>query len=649
MSSETKVPALPKVPDDATPGTIGFLKAVKELLEVREGQRGQALDQFVTVRDLQGAGVVTYKPGGKGKPGTITPGGTDQDFTTPPALTGFTVSGGYAQIFIEWNRVSYPSFSHVELWRSATDALGAAAMIGVTTASVYSDACGTNKHYYYWGRAVSKAGVKGPFNAVHGTFGETSPDIAYLLEQLSGAITESQLYQDLGARIALIDSPDTVLNSVNARVKALRESTDGHIAQVNERLTVVESVDQDLITAINQIVVVDRNQASEIYLEQIARITTDNAQAQQILTLSASVSSNQAALQSEQTARATAETALTRSIETAVSRIATAEASIVAQYDTLAAADHAQVTGINQIVARLNNIGGISLEQKFTATASALDGLSAQYTVKVDVNGYVSGFGLSTTARDATPESEFYVRADRFAVGSPNKDKIIPFIVQASATTLNGEAVPAGVYMNTAFIKNGSLTSAKIGDLNADKITAGKMSGERITAGTLDADRIITTTLSAQLAQITDAYITSANIGDAEVGTLKLAGESVTVPRSQVLASNVTGAGYHIVFDTTIVMPVACKAFLTIYWNESFNSTDVTGTRTYMYVRRVTTGDVEVSTAERQPVTTWSSFSHADIIDLAAGANRIYVYWLPADGNQTMLSGAVMSILGVAR
>jgi len=38
--------------------------------------------------------------------------------------------------------------------------------------------------------------------------------------------------------------------------------------------------------------------------------------------------------------------------------------------------------------------------------------------------------------------------------------------------TINGETVPVGVYMDTAFIKNGTISNAKIGSLTADKITA---------------------------------------------------------------------------------------------------------------------------------------------------------------------------------
>ena len=94
--------------------------------------------------------------------------------------------------------------------------------------------------------------------------------------------------------------------------------------------------------------------------------------------------------------------------------------------------------------------------------------------------------------------------------GSDTTAATVPFVVQATATTLNGETVPAGVYMADAFIKNGSITTAKIGSLNADKITAGTISADRIGANSLDASKL----------NIDGATITSNSSGQIVVGSL---------------------------------------------------------------------------------------------------------------------------------
>lgn len=112
-------------------------------------------------------------------------------------------------------------------------------------------------------------------------------------------------------------------------------------------------------------------------------------------------------------------------------------------------------------------------------TRSAADGhLFAQYTVKIDYNGYVTGFGLASIAVDGVPTSSFLVRADSFAIANPSGPSIppsTPFIVRTTGTVINGEYVPPGVYMTDAFIQNGTISSAKIGSLTADKITTGTL------------------------------------------------------------------------------------------------------------------------------------------------------------------------------
>lgn len=517
MSDVTKVPALPSLNGVSDKATRDFLTAVKELLEVRDGRRGDALDQFVKVRDITDAGVATYNANRKK---IVRPFPAEGDFTAPSALMHFAVSGGYTQMFLTWdvvNSLNYLNFSHVEIWRSATDALGAAVMIGETTASVYSDACGSSQTFYYWGRLVSIAGVKGPFNAVHGTKGETAIDVVYMLEKLSGAITESQLYRSLGDRINLIDAPETTLNSVNARVKTLRDTTTTSLAQVNSRVDVVESVDSDLIRAVNQIIVVDQGQAAEIYLEQAARISADNAQAVQISSLSASVGANAAAISAETTSRATGDSALANNLNVLVARVGTAESSITTEQTARVNADGALTSAVNTLS---NSVNGhtTSIQTQQTVT----DGLSAQFTVKIDASGYISGYGLASTPRDGTPFSEFYVRADRFAVGSPGQAGVVPFTVVTSPQIINGVTVPVGVYMEGAYIKDGTLVNskfgnasiddAKIANLSAAKVTFGFMSGDRVDVNTLSADRLITNTLAAKLASITTAYITDANV-----------------------------------------------------------------------------------------------------------------------------------------
>jgi hypothetical protein len=98
-----------------------------------------------------------------------------------------------------------------------------------------------------------------------------------------------------------------------------------------------------------------------------------------------------------------------------------------------------------------------AIQTEATVRANADNDIYAKYSVKIDVNGYVSGFGLISTANNSTPFSEFIVRADRFAIGSPSGPGItpaIPFIVTTTPTPRpDGTTLPPGVYMSTAVVK----------------------------------------------------------------------------------------------------------------------------------------------------------------------------------------------------
>jgi hypothetical protein len=111
--------------------------------------------------------------------------------------------------------------------------------------------------------------------------------------------------------------------------------------------------------------------------------------------------------------------------------------------------------------------------------SSSVDGIKGSYGISVDNNGFISGFSLvSTLAEDSSnATSEFTVAADKFNIINPNDttDQIAPFAVITSGTD-------AGVYVNGAVIKPGSITAASINAINLSSLYADLGT---ITAGTL--------------------------------------------------------------------------------------------------------------------------------------------------------------------
>lgn len=156
------------------------------------------------------------------------------------------------------------------------------------------------------------------------------------------------------------------------------------------------------------------------------------------------------------------------------------------------------------------------------AHAQSINGLEAQYTVKVDVNGKVSGYGLATTPKNGTPESKFIVNADRFGVGSTGKADVFPFVVdtQKNRVGVNGELVVNG----KAIIER-----LNAGDIHGDKITANTLNANRLKAGSVTAREMAAGSITADKLNVNNLSAISANMGNINGGSLNLGNGRFTV------------------------------------------------------------------------------------------------------------------------
>nr|DAN70976.1 MAG TPA: tail protein [Caudoviricetes sp.] len=154
--------------------------------------------------------------------------------------------------------------------------------------------------------------------------------------------------------------------------------------------------------------------------------------------------------------------------------------------------------------------------------ARSINGLEAQYTVKVDVNGRVAGYGLATTPKNGTPESKFIVTADRFGVGSTGKADVFPFTVdtQKNRVGVNGELVVNG----KAIIDN-----LNAGTIHGDKIAANTLNANRIRAGSVTAREIASNAVTADKINVTSLSAISADMGAIRAGSLNLGNGRFTV------------------------------------------------------------------------------------------------------------------------
>jgi predicted phage tail protein len=122
---------------------------------------------------------------------------------------------------------------------------------------------------------------------------------------------------------------------------------------------------------------------------------------------------------------------------------------------------------------------------------TTIDGIEGQYTVKIDNNGYVTGFGLASTGvQDPATglfrfSSEFEVLADKFSIRFPSYPTAKPFTVGM----VNGLA---RIVVDGALIGDATITNAKIGnEIKSDNFEAG-VAGWRIQKnGTAEFDKLV--------------------------------------------------------------------------------------------------------------------------------------------------------------
>lgn len=225
MSDPRKV--IPDLPDIGSEPSQWrrFLEAVREILQTREGRRGNPLDKAVTFRELTDIGVVSRSvtgyeaaaagpPGPQGPAGPAGPAGTyTPDYTKPPTPTGLTAVSLFRGVLVEWDAPTY-SAGHGNAYTKIyvaqyggsgplptfPSAVAAGQAGGATSMYVHDAAMGAQLHV--WISFMSADGVEsdpaGGTNGFQITVGKVgNSDLGPLIIEAAnladGAITASKL------------------------------------------------------------------------------------------------------------------------------------------------------------------------------------------------------------------------------------------------------------------------------------------------------------------------------------------------------------------------------------------------------------------------------------------------------------------------
>ncbi|SED05715.1 Phage-related protein, tail component [Pseudomonas saponiphila] len=129
-----------------------------------------------------------------------------------------------------------------------------------------------------------------------------------------------------------------------------------------------------------------------------------------------------------------------------------------------------------QLLEKIDSSGGAQVEVDALKTE-----LAAMYSIKtqltVDGKPYLAGIGVGVENNQGIITSQVLIAASRFAIIDPNTtDVFYPFVVQGNAA-----------YIKSAFIENGSITNAKIGDyIQSDDFIEGQRGWRMKKSGTLE-------------------------------------------------------------------------------------------------------------------------------------------------------------------
>ena len=365
------------------------------------------------------------RPNGTNTQGDVAVIVVGADTTAPSAPTSLTAEGWFGNINLSWINPTDPDLSHIEIWESSTDDRDTAVKIAEITGTSYQRYLGSFVVRYYWVKAVDRSGNVSGFNALAGTAGNS----------------DQESHQDF-VDLVLQENPylNTVQTDLNTGIEKI--SLDEELAAqglVDAMLNAREGKQESDVA-----VALAKRELSTKVVEGLS------AEANERLLLAAIVGNNTAAIQSEATARANADSAI---------------ASEVSTLSTTVGENTSAIQTVN----------------------SSVDGIKSKHAVKIDTNGYVTGYELIGTG--ASSSMVFHV--DNFLVGKVGSTNQYPFVIG----TVDGVS---RVSMDSAFIQDGAIKNAKI--LN----------------GTIEN------------AKIKDAAIDNAKIANATISRLKIEGHTLT-------------------------------------------------------------------------------------------------------------------------
>lgn len=262
----------------------------------------------------------------------------------------------------------------------------------------------------------------------------------------------SQIQSDIEDLESGLSGHTTAISSLTTRMTSAEGTISGHSSQLTSLNTAVTNAQSTANSAASAATALDsRVTAAESAITSqgtlISELLSDvedldlgfSGHGASISNLDSRVTSAEGNITSQGSAISSLQSSVTN-LQTNTTANATAISTLNTNVSTINGTLSSNSTSITQLNARLNSFDGtgVSVEQKFQATANEIDGLFGQYTLKIDSDGHVAGFGLSIeTSSSGNTTSNFIVNADRFAIVSADTTRrVTNFSASGSVLTV---------------------------------------------------------------------------------------------------------------------------------------------------------------------------------------------------------------------
>ncbi|VVP33181.1 phage tail protein [Pseudomonas fluorescens] len=429
----------------------------------------------------------------------------------PPAVSFLTATPLLFGIYLKWGfPAGAEDTQRTEIWYGPTTSLEAATKLTdlsypQSDFSMLGLAAGVT--FYFWARLFDRIGNTGPWYPIGmGVQGQSSADAEAILEMLAGQITETELGEDLLAEIekipglqAQIDALDGLKSYDPAIIyveydmvvqgKRIYQATGSvpvntpppnpaYWLDVGQTVETASGLAQQVAINTAEITVIDGEVTAQATAFHALRASSRADNGEGDLADAMKGWSSTAAIATEEKVRTSENEASAQRITTLDAKVAQNAANITSLEQVVVTNDSAMATKIDQVsvsvvqntsaingnISAINanssaiNVNTAAIQETATAFADANGKLSTMWSVKMQVTAggqYVAaGIGLGIENTGAGLQSQFLVSADRFAIVNTIAGGAIsvPFAVQGGQ-----------VFMNSAFIADGTITNAKIG------------------------------------------------------------------------------------------------------------------------------------------------------------------------------------------